>query len=125
MLQFLRPGDVILHSEPVYDGTDYLLKQILPRFGIRPVGVQAGWGIDVFEKLLLDPAIRNHLAMIFIETLANPTNALVVIVGWAALARRHAFAQATDKGAVFDACYTIRVRTSQKGPESCLGVAAG
>lgn len=38
LLQFLRPGDVVLHSEPVYGGTDYLLKHILPQFHVRPVG---------------------------------------------------------------------------------------
>ncbi len=89
LLQFLRPGDVILHSEPVYGGTDYLLKHILPRFGIRSVGVQAGKGMAEFERSLLNPAIRDHLAMIFIETPANPTNALVDIAGCAALAKRH------------------------------------
>ena len=48
LLAFLSPGDVVLHSEPVYGGTDYLLKHILPRFGIRTVGVPAhlGHGCD-------------------------------------------------------------------------------
>ncbi len=41
LLTFLRPGDVVVHSEPVYGGTDFLLKQILPQFGIRPVGFPA------------------------------------------------------------------------------------
>lgn len=39
LLAFLNPGDVVLHSEPVYGGTDYLLKHILPRFGDRKSGV--------------------------------------------------------------------------------------
>ena len=38
LLQLPRPGDIILHSEPVYGGTDYLLKHVLPSFGVRPVG---------------------------------------------------------------------------------------
>lgn len=89
LLQFLRPGDVILHSEPVYGGTDFLLKHILPRFGIRPVGVPAGQGMAAFAAPLQDRAIREHLAMIYIETPANPTNALVDIAGCVELARRH------------------------------------
>ncbi|MFN8494704.1 MAG: cystathionine gamma-synthase family protein [Caldilineaceae bacterium] len=88
LLQFLKPGDVILHSEPVYGGTDYLLKHILPRFGIRPVGVPADKGMAAFEQALRDSAIRDHLALIYVETPANPTNALVDIAGCAALARR-------------------------------------
>lgn len=89
LLHFLRPGDVILHSEPVYGGTDFLLKHILPRYGIRPVGVSAGKGMAAFEAPLQDRAIRDHLAMIYVETPANPTNALVDIAGCADLARRH------------------------------------
>ncbi len=88
LLQFLRPGNVILHSEPVYGGTDYLLKHILPRFGIRSVGVPADKGMAAFEQSLRDPAIRDHLAMIYVETPGNPTNALVDIAGCAELARR-------------------------------------
>ncbi|MEZ4736187.1 MAG: cystathionine gamma-synthase family protein [Caldilineaceae bacterium] len=89
LLQFLRPGDVILHSEPVYGGTDFLLKHVLPRYGIRPVGVPAGKGIAAFAAPLQDRAICDHLAMIYVETPANPTNALVDIAGCAELARRH------------------------------------
>ena len=88
LLTFLKPGDVILFSEPVYGGTDYLLKHILPRFGIRPVGVLANSGTAAFEQALLDRAIREHVAMIYIETPANPTNALVDIAACAGLARR-------------------------------------
>ncbi|MBI3960287.1 MAG: PLP-dependent transferase, partial [Chloroflexi bacterium] len=51
---FLRPGDVILHSEPVYGGTDYLLKRILPQFGIRPVGFSARTSQESLGKLLED-----------------------------------------------------------------------
>jgi methionine-gamma-lyase len=88
LLTFLKPGDVILFSEPIYGGTDYLLKHILPRFGIRPVGVLANSGIAAFEQALLDRAIREHVAMIYVETPANPTNALVDIAACAGLARR-------------------------------------
>ena len=39
---FLRPGDVILHSEPLYGGTEFLLQNILPQFGIKPEEFGAG-----------------------------------------------------------------------------------
>ncbi len=91
LLTFLKPGDVLLHSEPIYGGTDYLLKHILPRFGIRPVGFQAGSGAAAeIEKLLLDRQISEHAAMIYIETPANPTNALVDIAACRALADQFA-----------------------------------
>ncbi|MBE2236340.1 MAG: cystathionine gamma-synthase family protein [Caldilineaceae bacterium] len=88
LLTFLTPGDVILFSEPVYGGTDYLLKHILPRFGIRPVGVLANGGAAAFEQAVMDSTVRQHVRMIYIETPANPTNALVDIAACAELARR-------------------------------------
>ena len=35
---YARPGTVIIHSGPVYGGTDFLLKKILPQFGVTAIG---------------------------------------------------------------------------------------
>lgn len=88
LLTFLRPGDVLLHSEPVYGGTDFLFKHILPQFGIRVVGFRAGAPPEQAELQLRRLGLTERLALIFIETPANPTNALVDIAAYAALARR-------------------------------------
>jgi methionine-gamma-lyase len=88
LLAFLSPGDVVLHSEPIYGGTDYLLKHILPRFGIRTVGVPAHLGQAAIEEMLRDRALAERLAMIYLETPANPSNALVDMAACADLARR-------------------------------------
>lgn len=88
LLAVLRPGDLILHSEPVYGGTDYLLKHILPLFGIRVVGFTAGTPIEQVEERLRHNHMAENLAMIFLETPANPTNALVDIAACAAMAGR-------------------------------------
>ncbi len=90
LLTFLRPGDVVLHSEPVYGGTDYLLKQILPSFGIRPVGFLADPTNRSLEKALLDQHVADKVAMLYIETPGNPTNALVDIAAAGDLVRRQA-----------------------------------
>ncbi len=90
LLEFLRPGDIVLHSEPVYGGTDHLLKHVLPRFGIRPVGFAAGCGRDEIEAALAATGAPNALGLIFIETPGNPTNALVDIAMCAQVAREHA-----------------------------------
>lgn len=87
MLAFLRPGDVILHSEPVYGGSDYLLKQILPQFHIRPVGFLANGGQAAFHHALQQPGVAERLAMVYIETPANPTNDLVDIADCVQAAR--------------------------------------
>ena len=34
-LTFLRPGDLVVFSEPSYGGTEYLFHQILPQFDIQ------------------------------------------------------------------------------------------
>ncbi len=88
LLTFLRPGDLLLHSEPVYGGTDFLFKHILPQFGIRVVGFRAGTSPEQVELHLCRLGLIERLALIFIETPANPTNDLVDIAAFAALAQR-------------------------------------
>ncbi len=89
LLHVARPGDVILFSEPVYGGTDYLLKHVLPQYGIRTIGVPAQPDPAAFAALLDDRAIGPHVALIYLETPANPTNALVDIAAIAKLAAAH------------------------------------
>ena len=90
LLATLKPGDVILHSEPVYGGTDFLLKQVLPRYGIVPVGFQAGNGLDDLEERLLDRSIAEKTTMLYLETPANPTNGLIDIESAGEMVRRYA-----------------------------------
>ena len=42
LLAVVRPGDVIVHSDPLYGGTEYLLSVVLPRFGVTAVPFPAG-----------------------------------------------------------------------------------
>src|SRR5258708_23145235 len=46
---FARPGTVIIHSGPVYGGTDFLLKTILPQFGVTPIGFHSEGGNTAME----------------------------------------------------------------------------
>ncbi|MCB9876521.1 MAG: cystathionine gamma-synthase family protein [Planctomycetes bacterium] len=89
LLAMLRPGDVVLHSVPVYGGTDYLLYNILPKWGVTAKGFRACDGTAGMKQALAelgDDAER--VAMIFVETPANPTNDLVDILDAVALASR-------------------------------------
>lgn len=85
LLTFLRPGDVVLHSAPIYGGTDFLLHHILPEFGVRRVGFRAGDHAGL-EAAVAEARAAGRLRVIYIETPANPTNALVDIAHCAALA---------------------------------------
>lgn len=42
LLTFARPGDVILHSQPLYGGTETLLSKTLHNLNIEPVGFSDG-----------------------------------------------------------------------------------
>ncbi len=92
LLEFLNPGDVLLHSEPIYGGTDHFITKVLPRFGIKPVGFTADATRDELETIIEHAVRPNRLAMIYIETPANPTNALIDIAMCADLAREHSTA---------------------------------
>ena len=87
LLAFLRPGEVLLHSEPLYGGTDYLVNNILPEFGIKSVGFAAGRPISEVEGEIRERVGGDRLSAVLVETPSNPTNALVDIAGTAALAR--------------------------------------
>jgi methionine-gamma-lyase len=79
ILAFARPGDVILHSQPLYGGTETLFAKTLAGLSISAVGFADGLDESAVQ-LAADEAMRNgRVAMIFIETPANPTNGLVDI----------------------------------------------
>lgn len=93
LLELVGPGEVLLHSEPVYGGTDYLLKHVLPRFGIVPVGFGAGSSTDKIEQVLATEGQSGELGAVFIETPANPTNSLIDIRSCVEVAGRHSTSQ--------------------------------
>ena len=85
---FLRPGSVILHSEPLYGGTEFLLQNILPQFGIKPEGFGAGGAGRSIGDAVEAARGSGPIGAILLETPANPTNALVDIAQCAEIARR-------------------------------------
>lgn len=82
MLAYVRPGEIVVHSRPLYGGTEVLLDRTLAPFGVKGVGFTDG--LD--EKCIRSAAAgaEGRIAMIFIETPSNPMNSLVDI----ALVRR-------------------------------------
>lgn len=88
LLTFLRPGDVLVHSDPLYGGTHHFCRTILTDFGIGNVSFPAGNGPEALERAVEEAHELGRIGMIFIETPANPTNALVDIAHCAEVARR-------------------------------------
>jgi methionine-gamma-lyase len=77
VLAHVRPGDTILHSDPLYGGTEYLFHHVLPSFGIGAVGFRAGSSCQEIREIVAEADCADRVAMIFVETPANPTNELV------------------------------------------------
>ncbi|MFZ5539585.1 MAG: cystathionine gamma-synthase family protein [Pseudomonadota bacterium] len=94
-LTFLRPGDQIVHSTPLYGGTETLIRKILPEWGVGGHPFTDGLSPTEMEAALEAAAARGKVALFYIETPANPTNALIDLqaVGQAlaAFERRHGY----------------------------------
>eukprot|EP00579_Thalassiosira_antarctica_P023198 CAMPEP_0201985638 /NCGR_PEP_ID=MMETSP0904-20121228/87741_1 /ASSEMBLY_ACC=CAM_ASM_000553 /TAXON_ID=420261 /ORGANISM="Thalassiosira antarctica, Strain CCMP982" /LENGTH=266 /DNA_ID=CAMNT_0048539371 /DNA_START=28 /DNA_END=825 /DNA_ORIENTATION=- len=77
LMEFLKPGDLLLYSSPVYGGTDHFINHILTKFGIHVVGFYPDSTKEEIESIIVDSGHSDRLAMIYIETPANPTNSLI------------------------------------------------
>src|SRR5271156_3010754 len=76
---YARPGSVIVHSGPVYGGTDFLLKRILPQFGVTSIEFPAEGGARAMQEAVNRAREMGSIAALYLETPANPTNGLVDI----------------------------------------------
>jgi len=94
ILAYLRPGDAILHSRPLYGGTEVLIEQTLTPFGIEAEGFTDGLDESHIRSAVERGMTKGRVAMIFIETPSNPLNTLVDI----ALVRRIAEAIGSKQG---------------------------
>ena len=86
-LTFLRPGDLVIFSEPSYGGTEYLFHEILPQMGIRVECFRSSMGEEGIRRVLEQVDDGDRLRMIYVETPSNPTNDLVDIEACARIAR--------------------------------------
>ena len=93
-LAMVRPGDTIVHSGPLYAATETLIARILGRFGVHWLDFPAGATREEIDAVLLKAA-AGRVALIYLESPANPTNALVDIE--AVAASRDAIFTGADK----------------------------
>ena len=77
LLTFLRPGDQVVHSTPLYGGTETLLRKILPEWGIGGHPLVSGLSATEMETALERAAARGRVGLFYVETPANPTNSLI------------------------------------------------
>lgn len=86
MFAFLRPGDTVLHSRPLYGGTETLMRNQLTNFGITPVGFADGTDHAQIAAAAEQAQATGRVGLIMLETPANPTNGLVDLRAVAAVA---------------------------------------
>jgi methionine-gamma-lyase len=86
-LEFLKPGDLLVYSSPTYGGTDHFINHVLTKFGIHVLGFKAGKTNEEIREIINASGYADKLGLIYIETPANPTNALVDISACKELAR--------------------------------------
>ena len=77
MLALVKPGDVIVHSAPLYAATETLIGRILGRFGVHWLDFPAGATREEIDAVMTKAKALGHVALVYLESPANPTNALV------------------------------------------------
>ena len=77
LLAFVRPGDAILHSQPLYGGTETLLAKTFLNMGVAAVGFADGVSEASVQQAADAAMAKGRVSVILIETPANPTNSLV------------------------------------------------
>ena len=84
LLAFVQPGDVVVHSGPLYAATETLIARILGRFGVKWLDFPAGATREEIEGVLERAKAMGRVSLIYLESPANPTNALVDVEAVAA-----------------------------------------
>jgi methionine-gamma-lyase len=86
-LTFLRPGDDAIFTDPVYGGTEFFFRHLLPQFGVTTRPIRAGC-----TEAELDAHVKaggGKTRVIYIESPANPTITLTDIAMAARVASAH------------------------------------
>lgn len=85
-LAFLKPGDTLVFSDPVYGGTEYLFRHLLPSFQIKTKHFPAGATLAEMEAFVKDdPTVK----VIYLESPANPTMLMSDIAAARAIADKY------------------------------------
>src|SRR3954454_1324090 len=77
ILTYARPGDAVLHSQPLYGGTETLLARTLTEFGIAAEGFPDGLSAAAIGEAARRAEARGRVSVILVETPSNPLNSLV------------------------------------------------
>ena len=79
LLELTRPDTLILHSSPLYGGTDHFIEQVLPKYNIKSMYFDSFDSIDSIIEKKEQKFPRTEVSLVYIESPANPTNSIVDI----------------------------------------------
>ncbi len=82
LLTLAKPGATILYQRPVYGGTDHVLHHLLAEWRVKAVAVREG----EWERALAKNA--KDVAVVYLETPANPTLRMIDIAAIASAVRK-------------------------------------
>ena len=82
MMAYVSQGDVIVHSGPLYAASEGFVAKVLSKFGVTYVDFPAGASAEEIEEVISKAKCQagengGKVAMIYLESPGNPTNALV------------------------------------------------
>ncbi|MDY8135508.1 cystathionine gamma-synthase family protein [Aquimarina sp. 2201CG5-10] len=93
LLEFLKPGDLLVYSNPLYGGTDHFIHHFLDKIGVHTIGVMPGQSMDEVCEMIETSGKADKLAMIYLETPANPTNDISDIEQFSQIAAKYSTAE--------------------------------
>lgn len=79
LLEFLKPGDLVLYSSPTYGGTDHFIQDFLPKIGVDFAVFHPENSQEEIEAIIEKTGKQDRLGLIYVETPANPTNTIIDI----------------------------------------------
>ena len=79
ILELTKPNTLILHSSPLYGGTDHFIEHILPKYNIKSMYFNSFDSIEDIIKEKEDKYPNVDVSLVYIESPANPTNSIVDI----------------------------------------------
>jgi len=79
LLEFLNRGDLLLYSSPTYGGTDHFIQHFLTKMGVNTLGFTPDQTKEEIIAMIENSGHSKRLALIYLETPANPTNSIVDI----------------------------------------------
>ena len=84
LLTLCPPGSALVHTAPLYGGTQLFLESMLVPLGVRVVSVDAGDTMGLTRAIASTPKLK----VVFVETPANPTLRMTDIAAVVEAARR-------------------------------------